>query len=438
MKRSITRRTLLRGIAGTTMGLPALHSMFNGNGTAWAAPGQKKTALPIEKRFVLWFNGNGIPEKYWIPTETGAAFGLTPCLAPLAPLRDRVHVITGLDNMAVKLGGPGNGHTNAMAALMTCTRFSGRGASGRSFDQAVAEKLSTWGGQASRFRSLEMGVANESFGESMQRNMSWIGANRPLPPEMLPSRLFDRLFGQKDLGWIARQKSVIDTIRADAADIKTNLGKIDQDRLEEHLASVRDLERAITSLPPEYKNANPADYEGDQKDWSRVARLQSDLLTQAFATRQTRVASYMLTKCQSLTRFPWLGHTTLRHHDYTHSDRVPGSNQPAAQALRDICRWHVAEFAYLLAKLRATPEGAGTVLDHSLLLFVHEHAEAGPHKNTGHAMILAGGLGGLRTGLHTRATGNVGDLYLTVANQGLDVGLPSFPTATQTIQDLFT
>ena len=97
---------------------------------------------------------------------------------------------------------------------------------------------------------------------------------------------------------------------------------------------------------------DPPDFDGDMKDWPRVAKLQSDLLAYAFITRQTRVASYMLTKCQGLSRFPWLGYTAARHHDYTHRDgKAPGADGLTGQrVMRDICRWHVQEFAYLLGQ----------------------------------------------------------------------------------------
>src|ERR1700733_12342607 len=175
-----SRRALLKGLtaagARIVIGLPPLVSMFNSTGTAYAATPPTTTATglvekPIENRFVLWFNGNGIPERYWIPAETGPDYRLTPCLTPLAQFRNDIHVITGLDNFAAGLPGPGNGHHNSMSGLMTCTRFSGRGASGISIDQAIAGKI----GGDSRFRSLQIGVAQESYGESIQRNMSWTG-----------------------------------------------------------------------------------------------------------------------------------------------------------------------------------------------------------------------------------------------------------------------
>src|SRR3954451_3445341 len=393
-----SRRSLLKGItaagARIAVGLPPLVSMFNSLGTAYAAPSEAVKAgaaaveKPIESRFILWFNGNGIPERYWIPSEEGAEYELTPCLAPLAAWRKDVHVLSGVDNAAAS--GKGNGHTNSMSGLMTGTEFTGRGPSGPSIDQIIAAKIGT----DSRFRSLQIGVAQESFGEGMQRNMSWAGYERALPPEMIPHRLFDRLFGAQEEGWVNRKKSILDTIRQDADALKKKLPTDDQTRVEEHLAGIRDLERAIAGLPPEYRKVDPPDFDGDMKDWPRIAKLQSDLLVQALVTRQTRVASYMLTKCQSISRFPWLGYTSARHHDYTHADgkAVGADGVEGQRVLRDICKWHVEEFAYLVAKLKSVPEGDGSVFDHTCLLYVHEHAEANPHKNSGMAMTAAGGI----------------------------------------------
>lgn len=434
--RSLSRRFFLKGLSAMSgarvcIGLPPLAAMFNSAGTAYAAePGSS-----IPTRFVLWFNGNGIPEKYWIPLETGAEFTMTPCLAPLAPFRRDIHIITGLDNPAARLPGPGNDHHRSMSALVSGTQFTGHGAGGPSIDQAIAAHI----GGNSRFRSLQIGVSQESFGESIQRNMSWAGYGRALPPEMLPNKLFDRLFGARDTGWINRKRSILDAVQDDSSTLRKSLGREDQTRLEEHLASIRDVERAIASLPPEYRKVDPPEMDGDMKDWPRIARLQSDLLVHALASGQTRVASYMLTKCQGLSRFPWLGHTAARHHDYTHADgKAPGASGPDGQRiLRDICRWHVEEFAYLLGKLKSTAEGESNVLDRTSLVYIHEHAEANDHKNNGLSMIVAGHAGNLQTGRHTRTTGTIGDLYLAVANKAVDAGLKGFPTATREISGIF-
>lgn len=427
---NISRRTLLKGLTLSRLpvwvGLPPLALFFNSRGTAYAA------GAPIETRFVFWFNGNGIVEKYWIPEDTGCDYTITPCLTPLAPLKQDIHIITGLDNPAARLPGPGNDHHRSMSALMSGTQFTGRGAGGPSLDQMLAERL----GGESRFRSLQIGVSQESFGESIQRNMSWAGRDRALPPEMIPSKLFDRLFGRMEEGWMNRKRSILDTVQQDAAELRKVLGREDQTRVDEHLAAIRDLERSIATLPPTYHQMDPPDFDLDMKDWPRVARLQSDLLAYAFITRQTRVASYMLTKCQGLSRFPWLGHTAARHHDYTHHEGGASADGSGQRTMRDINRWHVQEFAYLVGKLKSIPEGEGTLLDRCCLVFVHEHAEANEHKNNGLSVIVAGHAGRLKTGLHTRTTGTVADLYLTVANDVLGAGLKRFPTADRTFHDI--
>jgi hypothetical protein len=419
---SITRRTFLKqlGVAGSLVriGLPPLAAMFNTNGTAYAAAGR-----PIPTRFVFWFNGNGIPEKYWIPRQTGPGFEITPCLSPLAPFRQDIHVITGLDSPAARLPGPGNSHYPSMSALVSGQVYTGRGAGGRSIDQVIARKI----GEETRFRSLQIGVSQESFGESIQRNLSWADRDRPLPPEMLPHQLFDRLFGVNDPSWVSRRKSILDSVQQEARSLKSRLGGEDQTRLEEYLGSVRELEKSIASLPPEYRTVVERPPEGgDLRDWPRIAKLQSDLLVHALASGQTRVASYMLTKCQGLSRFPWLGHTAQRHHEYTHGQV---ETPRGMRILRDICHWHVEEFAYLIGRLKSTPEGAGSLLDHTCLLFVHEHAEANSHKNNNLAVIVAGHANSMKTGLHTRTTGTLGDLYLTLAEEVVGSPIGAFPTA---------
>jgi hypothetical protein len=432
MNRPLSRRHFLQGVgfggAAIHIGLPSLAAMLNSSGTAYAAADGRTAAF--ESRFVFWFNGNGIPEKYWIPRQTGADFGFTPCLAPLEKFRDDIHVLTGLDSPAARLPGPGNSHYPSMSALVSGRVYTGRGAGGPSFDQVLAARL----GGESRFRSLQVGVCQESFGEAIQNNLSWADRDRPLPPEHIPHRLFDRIFGGREQAWVNRQRSILDLVREDTTSLVSRLGAEDKRRVDQYLASVRELERSIASLPPEYRQVVQRPPEGgDLKDWPRIARLQSDLLAHALASRQTRVASYMLSKCQGLSRFPWLGHTAQRHHEYTHG---AVETPTGMRILRDICRWHVEEFAYLVAKLKSIPEGDGTLLDHTCLLFVHEHAEANAHKNNNLAVILAGHTGGMKTGLHTRTTGTLGDLYVTISDEVLQAGIGQFPTARQQLPEI--
>ena len=433
MTKPLSRRTFLKriGLGGATIhvGLPALAAMFNDAGTAYADD-VNGTTSKIEKRFVFWFNGNGIPEKYWIPRVTGPDFEFTPCLAPLERFRRDIHVVTGLDSPAARLPGPGNSHYPSMSALISGRVYTGRGAGGASFDQWVANTI----GGDTRFRSLQIGVCQESFGEAIQNNLSWADRDRPLPPEHFPHRLFDRIFGRHGQGWINRQRSILDLIQEEAKSLVSRLGAADRRRVDEYLSSVRELERSIASLPPDYREVVERPPEGgDLKDWPRIARLQSDLLAHALASRQTCVASYMLSKCQGLSRFPWLGHTTQRHHEYTHGTV---ETPQGMRILRDICRWHVEEFAYLIAKLKSMPEGEGTLLDHTCLLFVHEHAEANSHKNNNLALILAGHVSSMKTGIHTRTTGTLGDLYTTIGDEVLHANVGPFPTTTMKLTEI--
>src|SRR5918995_1661263 len=373
----ITRRRFLQGVsmagAAIRVGLPPLAGWFTTNGTAYAA-----TAKAVTPRFVFWFNGNGIPERYWIPSEVGSSFEMTPCLAPLESLRNDIHVISSIDNAGARSSGPGNGHHKSISGVVCGAAYTGRGAGGASVDQVIAAGMAG----KTRFNSLQVGVCQESHGENIHRNMSWAGADRALPPEMIPQNLFDRLFGVRDQSWVGRKKSVLDAIREDLADLQPALS-------------------------------------------------QSDRVVHALASGQTRVVSYMLTKCQSLTRLPWLGYTRLRHHDYTHTN---GESPEGQRIMRDICRWHVEEFAYLVGRLKAVPEGDGTLLDNTCAVFAHEHAEANPHKDNGLALILAGHAGGMKTGLHSKMRNTIGDLYLTVAEEVFKTPLEKgFPTAEKKI-----
>jgi hypothetical protein len=174
------------------------------------------------------------------------------------------------------------------------------------------------------------------------------------------------------------------------------------------------------------------------KDWPRVAKLQSDLLAYALATGQTRVASYMLTKCQGLARFPWLGHTAARHHDYTHKDgKAPGeTGEEGQRILRDICRWHVEEFAYLVNKLKSIPEGDRTLLDNTVVMYVHEHAEAGPHKTSGMIALVAGSREKLAHGQHVKIAGTIGDLYTTLFDGVIGAGIGKVSTANRQLTEI--
>src|SRR5207244_5097385 len=167
------------------------------------------------------------------------------------------------------------------------TPYTGRGAGGASIDQVIAGAMAG----DTRFRSLQVGVCQESHGENIHRNLSWAGSDRALPPEMIPQNLFDRLFGVRDQRWVGRKKSVLDAVREDLADLQPSLSQPDRHRLDEHLTSGRELERAIATLPSDYgKNIEEPEDVADLTDYRRIAKIQSDLVVHGFASRKNRGA----------------------------------------------------------------------------------------------------------------------------------------------------
>ena len=219
---------------------------------------------------------------------------------------------------------------------------------------------------------------------------------------------------------------------------KTVLPKDDATRLDEHLSAIRDLERAIAGLPRRVSSCRSAGIR--RRHEGLAAHREAAERSAGAGAGDTADARCLLHADQvpGTVAIPVARSTAARHHDYTHADgKAPGADGADGQrVLRDICRWHVEEFAYLLAKLKSIPEGDGTVLDHTCLVYVHEHAEANPHKNSGLAMIVAGHAGRLATGMHSKVTGTVGDLYVTVADDVLNAGIGKFPTATRKISEI--
>ena len=214
---------------------------------------------------------------------------MTPCLTPLARLRNDVHVLSGLDNSAiVNTAFERPLHSDERADDLHAV-FGTRPE--RSVARPGARRARSVGD--SRFRSLQIGVSQESFGGAMQKNMSWAGPDRPLPPEEIPHRLFDRLFGAKDVGWVKRKRSILDAVRQDAALLQKACRR--KTRCAWTSTSRRSAISSAPSLrlPPEYQKVTPPDEDFDMKDWPRVAKIQSDLL--AYALRHAADARRQLT-----------------------------------------------------------------------------------------------------------------------------------------------
>ena len=198
----VTRRRFLQGVslagAVVRVGLPPLAAMFTSNGTAYAAHGQGR----CRPGSCSGSTATASPSGTGFRARPARDYELTPCLSPLASFRDDIHVISGLDNPAAPIPGPGNGHHKSMSGSCPAPPFTGRGAGGPSIDQVIAAK-------DRRQVALPLAAdrrSQESYGESIHRNMSWAGYDRALPPEMIPHKLFDRLFGARDEGWVEPQE----------------------------------------------------------------------------------------------------------------------------------------------------------------------------------------------------------------------------------------
>ena len=322
---TVSRRSFLQGVglggAAVRIGLASA-----GRDVQLAAaprtPRRRRTARkPIESRFVLWFNGNGILENYWIPRETGSDYEITPCLKPLAPFRNDIHVISGLDNPN------GNGHHGAMSSLMSGTAFTGRGAGGPSIDQVIAQ-------QDRQRLALPLAADRRVPGIVRREHPAQHELGRARPPAAARDDSAPSVRPS-----LRRQGPGLDRSQEERARPRARgrrrvqqraSARTTRSRVDEYLTSVR-TRRALHRQPA-----------AGVRDGSRASRRHAATCATGRAspssspicwcTRslrgQTRVASYMLTKCQSLTRFPWLGHTTLRHHDYTHTR----ANTPKASA----------------------------------------------------------------------------------------------------------
>lgn len=406
--RKIGRRTVLRAAGGVLLGLPWLESL---------AAAQPTGQLP--KRFVVFFSPNGTVPWNWTPTGTETNFQLSPILSPLAAHQSDIVVISGVDQIQ---GGAGEQHIQGMGCMLTGMPVNGGGpwngaswAGGMSVDQVIADQI----GAGTKFRSLELGVqvGNGPPGgtpTSVWTRMSYRGSNDPLHPENSPYAIFDRVFSDVDAeeAELARRralkKSVLDTVRDDYVSLMARIGAADRPRVEAHLSAVRELEESLglgtngrTCTPP---TLQPGLSVLSNDNYGAVGRAQMDLLVIAMACDLTRVGGIQWSHSVGETRHRWLD-IHEGHHEISHRG---DSDTVAQDQLTRINRWYAEQFAYLLAKLKSVPEGDGTLLDHTIVLWCNELAKGNSHSGTDAPYVLAGrGGGSLRTGRFLRYSGHV-------------------------------
>jgi hypothetical protein len=399
----LSRRNLLRAASGAALALPLLPSL---------RPARAQTQV-FPKRFVTMYTPNGVIHEGWWPTPgtSEADFTLNTSHQPLAPYRDRLLILGGLE-MKVAALGPGGPHQRGIGALFTnmplgegvfvdgCGRTAGW-ATGISIDQRIAAQIGT----QSPIGSLQLGVrATEN---DVQGRISYAGAGMPLPPMNDPLELYKRVFegfsppastADEDAAkaLLAQRKSVLDAVTSEFAALNSRLSAEDRATLDAHLTLVRDVERRLAlgmgdcSKPEEPPQFDPV----SEVDMPSIAELELDLLALAFACDLTRVASFQVSTALNRIRYPWL-ESMGEGHALSHSG-VSDANAKNQLILRQ--SWHASLIARLFDRLATVPEGDGTALDNTLLFWGNEVSMGTTHTHDNMPFLLAGGTWAFRTG----------------------------------------
>jgi hypothetical protein len=432
----ISRRAVLRG-AGVAVALPWLESL--------PAFGDPTAPAVFPKRFAVMFMGNGINEKYWSAEGSGADMKLSKTLSPLEPLKHKINVIDGLFNKAAT----GHGiHPPQTGSLLSGADIQ-KGAiirSGISVDQMIANAVGQDTPQSSIVLACEQpmsGYHETHYSMAYSSHISWQTPDSPVPVEVYPSLAWDNLFENRGS---QINVSILDRVKDRAETLSRKVSSEDKAKLDEYLTSVREVEKRVESTR---KVKNQSDELAKQKnraaftmerpqnglpeDLRDHVRLMCDIIAIAFQTDRTRVASLIISRDLSAMYYPFL-QVSEGHHAASHNNLSEGYER--------ISRFHVSQLAYLATKLDSMPEGEGTVLDNSCLMFLSELWIGRLHDNTRLPLVMAGGLGGtLETG-RTLNYLKAGDdnrrmcsLYLSIMDR-MGIKLDRFGDATTRLQRL--
>ena len=387
-----TRRAVLRG-AGVTMALPWLESFA-------AKAAATNGAVVFPKRFAVVFLGCGVNEDHWTAEGSGPDMKLGKTLSPLEPLKSKVNVIHGLFNK----GAMGLGiHPPQTGSLLTGAKLE-KGAtihSGVSIDQVIAGRQDTL--QSSLVLACEQpitGFHESNFSLAYSSHISWQSPESPVPNECYPALAFDMLFENR--GSLVNI-SILDRVKERAERFSRRISAEDNHKLDEYMTSVREVEKRVEGMRkaqdkaedlakqksrPVWTMERPAN--GLPEDLREHARLMCDLIAIAFQSDKTRAASLIISRDLSSMYYPFL-EVREGHHQASHSNNN--------DAYERIARFHLGQYAYLASKLDSMPEGNGTVLDNSCLMFISNLWIGRTHNNSRLPLVLTGGLGGtLKTG----------------------------------------
>lgn len=418
--KGLSRRAMLRG-TGVALALPWLDAMQ----PAIAKPASAATP----KRFAWAYVPNGVVQDAWHPTTTGSDWEMTPSLEPLAPFRNQLNVFTGLDREF--RGGTGV-HAQAGCCWLTSSppteALDGGFPVNTSLDQLIARKI----GQDTLLPSLELSC-NDHTNQKETRyfeNISWFGPGCAASVQKNPRDVFDQLFGKPD----PRVRSVLDAVLADARRLDRKLGGADRAKLGEFLDSVREVEKQIQKAETRSseKQSPPISRpKGRPEHCGEYIRLMTDLIVIAFQQDLTRVATLVIDPERWHT--PRMYHGVFddpqNHHVLTHT-----KGDEAKEKLKKIDRFHVAQFAYFIERLKEVPEDNGTLLDHCLLTYGSGMGNGTIHDYNDLPIVTAGGLdGSLKTGQHHRFDKvPIANLWLTTA-QAAGIETDEFADSSGTI-----
>ena len=408
LTKSLPRRTVLRGL-GATVALPFLDAMlpaFSLRGLAAA-----KSGKPVH-RFQTFYVPNGMAMEYWLPKGEGAAFELSPILEPLAPYKNQMLVLSGLKANWNYI------HAGASGSFLTGTARGGRNEVEIVADVSMDQLLARHFASETQIGSLELsmdapanaGACTGNLSCVYTHTLSWRSPTQPLPMEWNPRAVFERLFGDSGStdrtareARLRQHKSMLDSVTEKLASLKKDLGPQDQTKVEEYTEAVRDVERRIQRAEEQSDVELPSleQPQGAPPVFEDHLALMLDLQVLAFQSDLTRVISFMIGKEQSARPYPQIG-VPEAHHPLSHHNDLP----ELIAHMSKINRYHTQLFSQYLAKLRATPDGDGSLLDHTTILYGSGISNSTKHSGDNlPLLVMGGGAGTLKGGRHLSYTG---------------------------------
>jgi hypothetical protein len=403
---SLSRRTFLRGM-GTTIALPLLDAMV----PALTAVAQTP-ATPIRRLGVI-YHPNGVIYQNWLPTGVGREFQLSPVLAPLAPFRDQLIVVTGLaSHPAEALGDGGGDHSRASGTYLTGVHVRKSDSvveNGVSMDQIAAKALE----RETQLSSLQLtmddnslvGSCDVGYSCAYSSTLSWLTPTLPLMAENNPRVVFERLFGSSEstdarvrAARLRQDLSILDSVTARVKQLQQTLGPSDSTKVNDYLESLRDVERRIQKAEEQSaREVTRVDQPAGVPDgFEAHVRLLYDLQLLAYRSDLTRVITFMYGREQGGRPYPQIG-VPEPHHSLTHHQNDPVKMEKCTT----IQKYHVRLFADYLEKLRATPDGDGSLLDHVILLYGSGISNSDRHTHGPlPTLLLGGGAGTIKGGRH--------------------------------------